>query len=81
MAGTPIDREKMLSVGIISQRTRDRVTEGREHPDSGRPYKATTDEAGNTVTEHSAPGAAPGVSDRQDVQVRPKAVHLTIGTS
>jgi hypothetical protein len=71
--GTPIDREKMLSIGVISKRTRPIVREGREHNDSGLPYKAVTDEGGNTVTEHSG-GRAPGVSIRQDVEVRPTMV-------
>lgn len=79
--GTPIDREKMRSIGVISKRTRPDVVEGREHPETGRPFKAVTDELNNTVTEHSAPGAAPGVSDRQDVNVRPKAVHMEIGVN
>lgn len=79
--GTPIDREKLLSLGVISRRTGNKVREGREHPETGRPYKATTDELGATVTEHSTAGRAPGVSDRQDVNVRPKAVHLKIGVN
>ena len=69
MAGTPIDREKLLSVGYLSRgRTRSRTREGREHPESGKPYKITRDEAGNDVTEHGARGS--GVSDRQDVHIR-----------
>ena len=79
--GTPIDVEKVRSIGIVSQRTRDRVSEGRAHPETGKPFKATTDELGATVTEHSTTGRTPGVSDRQDVQVRPKAVHLEIGVN
>jgi hypothetical protein len=79
--GTPIDIEKMRSIGVISKQTKPRIEEGRQHPDSGRPYKATTDELGNTVTEHSAPGPAPGVSDRQDVNVRPKVVRMQIGVN
>jgi hypothetical protein len=79
--GTPIDRDKLRSIGVISQRTKERVREGKAHPDSGRPYKATTDEVGNTVTEHSAPGRAPGVSDRQDVNVRPAVVRMQIGVN
>jgi hypothetical protein len=78
--GTPIDRAKMASIGVISKRTRPKVVEGREHPDSGRPFKAVTDELG-TVTEHSAPGAAPGVSDRQDVNVTPKAITMKLGVN
>lgn len=67
-------REKLLTIGVISRRTRPVITEGRQHPESGLPYKAVTDELNNTVTEHSASGRAPGVSDRQDVMIRPKIV-------
>lgn len=77
--GTPIDREKLLSIGVIGSRTKDKVVEGRSHDDTGRPFKSTTDELGNTVTEHSTAGRAPGVSDRQDVEVRPSTVRLKIG--
>jgi hypothetical protein len=65
-------REKLLTIGVISKRTRPTVVEGRAHPDSGLPFKATTDEQNNTVTEHGALGA--GVSQRQDVHIRPKVV-------
>jgi hypothetical protein len=49
--GTPIDRDKLrtLSVGKIH---RTRVAEGREHPETGRPWKTTSTEAG-AVTEHA----------------------------
>lgn len=49
--GTPIDLDKLrtLSVGRL---TRTRVREGREHPETGRAWKATTTEAGTTV-EHN----------------------------
>lgn len=73
MSGTPIDIEKMRSIGVISKRTRPLVDEGRQHPESGMRYKAVTDENHATVTEHSAPGAT-GTSIRQDVHVRPKTV-------
>jgi hypothetical protein len=63
---TPIDREKLLSLGVISRRSGNRVAETRDG--NGRPVKATTDEAGNTVTEHW--------HDRQDVTVRPHTVRL-----
>jgi hypothetical protein len=78
---TPIDVEKMRSIGVISKRTRPTVREGREHPETGRPFKEVTDELNNTVTEHSTAGGAPGVSDRQDVNVRPKTVHTKIGVN
>jgi hypothetical protein len=65
--------ERMRSVGYLSRgRTRDRVREGRSHPDSGKPYKATTDELGGTVTEHGTPGT--GVSSRQDAHIRPATI-------
>jgi hypothetical protein len=66
-------QEKMRSVGYLSRgRTGSRQVSGREHPDSGKPYKAVLDEAGNVVTEHSDPGS--GVSCRQDVEIRPDPV-------
>ncbi len=68
-------RDRLLTVGVISRRTRDRVEEGRSHPESGQPWKAVTDELGNTVTEHGGHGAT-GVSARQDVQIRPAPVVL-----
>lgn len=66
--GTPIDLEKLRSIGVISKRTGATVVEGRR-PDGVR-IKATTDELGNTVTEHAVRG------DRVDVLVRPETVHL-----
>lgn len=66
---TPIDREKLLSIGYIDRRSRPQVKEGRHHPDSGAAWKSTTDEAG-TVTEHNVKG------DRQDVAIRPATVRL-----
>jgi hypothetical protein len=66
--------ERMRSIGYLSGgRTRDRVAEGRAHPDSGEPFKAVTDELGHTVTEHGAAGT--GVSDRQDVHINAQTVH------
>jgi hypothetical protein len=44
--------ERMRSIGVISKRTRPRVTEGRQHPESGVPFKTTETEAGS-VTEHA----------------------------
>lgn len=65
--------EKMRSIGYMAHgRTRDRVREGRAHPDSGKPFKAVRDELGNVVTEHGSP--ASGVSDRQDVNIHPEPV-------
>lgn len=65
-------REKLRSIGFIGQRSGDRIVEGREHPDSGARFKATTDELGATVTEHSTP------DDRVDVQIRPETARLTL---
>lgn len=62
-------REKLLSVGYLSRgRSGPRVREGREHPETGRPFKATTDELGNTVTEHDTK------DDRVDAHIRPETV-------
>lgn len=65
-------RDKLLTIGVIGRRTRPTVVEGRAHPESGLPFKAVTDENNSTVTEHGARGA--GVSERQDVHIRPKVV-------
>lgn len=64
--------EKMRSIGAISRRTRSEISEGRSHPDSGLPYKATKDELGNIVTEHGQAGS--GVSQRQDVDIHPETI-------
>lgn len=70
--------EKIRTIGYLSHgRTRRREQSGRDHPDSGLPYKAVTDELGNVVTEHSVPGS--GVSVRQDVEIRPAAVRGETG--
>lgn len=66
---TPIDRDKLLSIGYLSRgRTRPQVREGRRS--DGIRVKATTDEAGNTVTEHASK------DDRVDVMVRPETVRV-----
>jgi hypothetical protein len=65
--------DKLKSIGFLSRgQTRSREHSGRSHPDSGLPFKATTDELGATVTEHGEPGSA--VSSRQDVDIRPDVV-------
>lgn len=69
--GTPIDIDKMRSIGVLGRRTRDVVREGRRA--DGVRVKATTDELGNTVTEHAVKG------DRVDVLVRPQTVSMKIG--
>jgi hypothetical protein len=68
--GTPIDIEKMRSVGIISRRTRPVVTEGREHPETGVAWKTVTTEAGSQ-TEHNTR------DDRVDALVTPETVRVT----
>ena len=74
-----IDLDKLRSIGFLSRgRTQSRSTSGREHPDSGLPFQAVTDELGNTVTEHGQAGS--GVSARQDVEIRPATVHGHLGT-
>lgn len=67
--GTPIDLEKMRSLAVISKRSRPTVAEGRSHPETGRPWKAVTDEAG-TVTEHNTK------DDRVDALVTPQTVKM-----
>lgn len=62
---------RMRSVGVIGQRTRAVVKEGRRA--DGVRVKATTDELGNTTTEHNVKG------DRVDVLIRPDTVKLKIG--
>jgi hypothetical protein len=49
--GTPVDLVKLRSLSVGS-RTRDRVTEGRAHPETGRPWKKVENEIGST-TEHA----------------------------
>lgn len=65
---TPIDLGKMRSIGIISKRTRTRYREGKQHPETGVPWKARTDSDGNTVTEHA------NKDNRVDVQVQAETV-------
>lgn len=70
--GTPIDLEKLRSLGSISRRTRPVVREGRR--DDGVRVKATTDELGNTTTEHATR------DDRVDVTIRAPHVQVTTTT-
>lgn len=63
-------RDKLRSIGVISARTRSTVREGRRA--DGVRVKATTDELGNTVTEHNVPG------DRQDVHIRAPQIRTSI---
>lgn len=67
MDGTPIDLDKLRSVGYLGRgRTRDRIREGRDA--DGRRYKACTDELGNTVTQRAG--------DRQDVHIRAPQIQV-----
>jgi hypothetical protein len=59
--GTPIDLDKLRSLAVISRQSGNRIREGRRS--DGVRVKATTDELGNTVTEHAK-------GDRQDVHIR-----------
>ena len=70
--------EKMRSIGSISKRTHSEIREGRSHPDSGLPWKATKDELGNVVTEHGSAGS--GVSQRQDVNLHPETIRWPKGS-
>lgn len=66
---TPIDIEKLRSIGYLGRRTRDVVREGRRA--DGVRVKATTDELGNTVTEHATR------DDRVDVRINaPQTIHV-----
>jgi hypothetical protein len=67
-------REKLLTLGVISRRSRPVVREGREHPETGKAWKSVSDEAG-TVTEHNVKG------ERVDALVRPSTVHITASRS
>lgn len=66
--GTPISLDKLRSLSVLGRRTRPQVREGRQHPETGRPWKTTADEAG-TVTEHNVK------HDRVDVVARVETVH------
>ena len=69
------DIEKLRSIGVLKGgRTRDKVKEYRD-PEDGHRVKATTDEHGNTVTQHNTP------DDRQDVMIRPKVVEMKMETT
>jgi hypothetical protein len=65
------DLDRMRSVGHMKGgRTKDKVKEYRRT--DGIRVKETTDELGNTVTQHATK------DDRQDVIVRPKVVDLEL---
>lgn len=67
MTGTPIDLDKMRSIGYLSRgRTRNRVRT-IAHPETGERAKETTDELGTVITESA---------NRQDVDIHPET-HYT----
>lgn len=70
--GTPIDLDKLRSIGVISRRSGDQVREWRS--DDGQRHKATTDELNNTVTQHAKPNHT---EDRQDVTIRPATIYAS----
>ncbi len=66
-------RDKLLGIGVIGRRTRDRVREGRD--DNGR-WKTTRDQLGNDVTQrHDARG-----SECQDVTIRAPQIQVVAQT-
>lgn len=69
MKGTPIDLDKLRSIGVLGRgRTRDKVADVRDA--AGRAIgKATTDQLGNTTTVRD---------ERQDVLIRAPHVELTL---
>lgn len=76
--GTPIDLDKMRSIGVISKRTAPTVREGTAHPESGLKFKSVTDELGHTVTTHTEAGS--GVDCRQDVNMNPETTKIKFTT-
>lgn len=64
--------DKLRSIGVIGKRTKSTVKEGRR--EDGVRVKATTDELGNTVTEHNT------ADDRVDVTVRPQRHNVKLGS-
>jgi hypothetical protein len=66
--GTPIDLKKLRTIRV-GRIHRDRVTEGRSHPETGKAWKRVQNEAG-AVTEHNTK------DDRVDAIVTPTTVPL-----
>ena len=64
-------RDRLLGIGVISRRSGSVVREGVRA--DGVRVKATTDELGNTTTEHATK------DDRVDVQIR--APHVRVSMS
>lgn len=66
--GTPIDLEKMRSIGVIGKRSGDTVTQ--VYDGIGRPIgKDVTDELGNTVHVRD---------ERQDVTIQASTVNVKV---
>lgn len=72
MSDGTFDIEKLRSIGVVkggrTWRTKDQVVESRD--ENGDRIKATTDQLGNTVTEHN------NKKDQVDVTVRPGLVQM-----
>jgi hypothetical protein len=64
-------RDKLLSIGVIGRRSRPVVTEGREHPETGRAWKRVEDE-GSIVTEHNTK------NDRVDGVAKVQTIHASL---
>jgi len=75
--GTPIDVEKMRTLQVKGSAPR-RVAEGSDA--DGRFKKTVVDDGNAIITERTTgkAGTAPGVSDRQDVEIFPKTVHQSM---
>jgi hypothetical protein len=69
--------ERMRSIGYLSRgRTKTAVAEGRRHPETGVPWKATSEPgSGLITTEHATK------DDRVDAVVRPATVRATYDRS
>ena len=68
MTGTPIDLDKLRSIGVISKRTRPVVTDGRRA--DGVRVKVTSTDEGRTI-EHNTK------DDRVDAIATPSTVTVT----
>jgi hypothetical protein len=64
--------DKLRSIAPIRRRTRDIVAEGRD--EAGDRTKATTDQLGNTVTEHN------NSKGQVDVNIRAPEIRVTSET-
>ena len=73
---SPADLEKLRSIGHVSRLTGSRSRSGREHPETGKPFKVTRDELGNDVTEHGKAGS--GLSDRHDVNIHAETLNVDL---